>query len=260
MSEKPLIFLSHIHEEKDLAISLKQLIESVFPHVEVFVSSDESSNSVGNKWLSIITAALKKCKIEIILCSKFSVTRPWINFEAGAGWVREISVIPVCHSDMSPKTLPIPLNELHAVNLKSNDDLKKLFYSIAKDIDCRNPNKDDFSDFINSVNKFEDSYLFWDVFTSSFPLFERGFIESIKNGELNKKEYNLTETEINQMNSSLVKFNSYDLLKFERLNKRAMMDLSGNKGIIYACTVEPTKKLQQVLTDNRSIGYQQKIR
>lgn len=99
---KPIIFISHITEEKEIAIELKKLIEKkILGMMEVFVSSDENSIKLGHKWLEDITYALKNCVIEIILCSSESIKRPWINFEAGAGWIREnIPVIPLCHSGM----------------------------------------------------------------------------------------------------------------------------------------------------------------
>lgn len=97
--DKPVVFISHITEEKEMAMELKKLIEESFlGMLDVFVSSDENSISSGSKWLDNITSALSSCAIELILCSPNSVKRPWINFEAGAGWVRDIPVIPLCHS------------------------------------------------------------------------------------------------------------------------------------------------------------------
>ena len=117
---KPVIFLSHMHEERDIAIILKTLLESSFlDAINVFVSSDNSSNSLGEKWLDKITTELKGCKAMIILCSKISVQRPWINFEAGAGWIRDIPVIPICYAGITKGELPIPLNTLNAIEMKS---------------------------------------------------------------------------------------------------------------------------------------------
>ena len=45
----------------------------------------------------------------LVLCSTRSVAEPWINFEAGAGYIKDIPVIPICHSGMTVDTLPIPL-------------------------------------------------------------------------------------------------------------------------------------------------------
>ena len=74
---KPIVFISHITEEKELAIEFKRLIEESFlGMLEVFVSSDEDSIASGSRWLDNITEALKNCVIELILCSPESVKRP----------------------------------------------------------------------------------------------------------------------------------------------------------------------------------------
>lgn len=99
--EKSSVFISHIGDEATIAREFKSLIEENFlGMIEVFVSSDGSSVKMGEKWLNDISDALERCAVEIVICSPISVRRPWINFEAGAGWVRGIPVIPLCHSGM----------------------------------------------------------------------------------------------------------------------------------------------------------------
>ena len=157
--EKPIVFISHITEEAELALKLKDLIESSFlGMIEVFVSSDETSISAGARWLDNITESLSNCSIELILCSPKSVTRPWINFEAGAGWVRNIPVIPLCHSGMEPAKLPVPLNLLQAAKVSEISSLKLIFPVLGQAIGAKTPNID-FSDFVDSVISFERKYM-----------------------------------------------------------------------------------------------------
>jgi len=90
---KPTIFISHISEEKELATILKKHLENDFLElIEVFVSSDTESIFAGSNWLDSISSALRDACTELVLCSKASVNRPWINFEAGAGWMKKIPV------------------------------------------------------------------------------------------------------------------------------------------------------------------------
>ena len=162
-SRKPLVFISHITEEKEIAIAFKELIESNFlGMLDVFVSSDEDSIHMGQKWLDRISNGLKTCAIEIVLCSPISISRPWINFEAGAGWVRDIPVIPLCHSGIEPATLPIPLNLLQAAKANEVSSLKLIFPVLAQAIGAKTPNID-FDDFVAKVAKFEIRYTFWDA-------------------------------------------------------------------------------------------------
>ena len=71
-----LIFLSHIHEEKELALLLKQAIENEFSgFVDVFVSSDGVSIPAGANFLKKIEAGLVACIGAIYLISPTSVRR-----------------------------------------------------------------------------------------------------------------------------------------------------------------------------------------
>jgi hypothetical protein len=170
---KKVVFVSHIKEEKELAIQVKQFIEVAFLGIiDVFVSSDENSIPLGQKWLDDITEALKCCIIEIVLCSPKSVEKPWVNFEAGAGWVRDIPVIPLCHSGIQPSNLPMPLNLLQAANLNSVSELKLLLPLLANFIGSSIPNYD-FTDFVGKVKMFEKKYTFWNECNHCFSLVKK---------------------------------------------------------------------------------------
>ena len=115
-----MIFLSHIHEEKALAILVKQALEEEFSgFVDVFVSSDGTSIPAGSNFLKRIEDGLADCVGAIYLISPASVKRNWINFELGAVWIRnamsirsgasEIPALPICHSGATPGGLPAVL-------------------------------------------------------------------------------------------------------------------------------------------------------
>ncbi len=153
--QKALVFISHITEEKEIAVALKALVEATFLNmIDVFVSSDPTSIKMGRKWLDEITHALKTCAVEIILASPESVTRPWINFEGGSGWIRDIPVIPLCHSGMVPPKLPPPLSALQAATATEESELALVFPVLAEAIGCSLPNVD-FAPFMNIVVEFE---------------------------------------------------------------------------------------------------------
>jgi hypothetical protein len=165
---KPLVFISHIGEEDQVAKALKELIE---PHflglLDVFVSSDGGSIEMGQKWLDTVSAALKNCAIQIVVCSPKSVARPWVNFEAGAAWVREVPVIPLCHSGMTPSELPIPLSLLQAANLTDVDAMRLVIARLAKVLGSSAP-KVDLTAFVEHIRAFEEHYTFWDQCNSAF--------------------------------------------------------------------------------------------
>lgn len=154
----PQIFISHITEEGELAQLFKQQFHKDFlGMVDVFVSSDQISISVGSKWLDEIDAALKNAHVELILCSEQSVKRPWVNFEAGAGWVKGIPVVPVCHTGMRPVDLPIPLNMLEAIEATNTVGLQRIYKLLASKLGSAVPTGD-FTELVRSIRAFEQDY------------------------------------------------------------------------------------------------------
>lgn len=133
MPAKPEIFISHITSETEFAQLLKDhLTRDFLNFLKVFVSSDGQSIQGGVRWLEKLSDSLQRAQVEIVLCSKESIERPWVNFEAGAGWIRGIPLIPVCHAGLRPYELPVPLNMLQARELNQATDIKKLYQDIAK--------------------------------------------------------------------------------------------------------------------------------
>lgn len=127
------LFISHISEEGRLAEALKTHIEADFGGVfDVFVSSDLVSIDAGQAWLGAIEQALQRACVELVLCSASSVGKPWINFEAGAAWIRGIAVVPVCHSGLLPAQLPMPYSTLQAITLGDPLSVRRLYALLAK--------------------------------------------------------------------------------------------------------------------------------
>ena len=164
---KPVIFISHISEEAEIAIKLKQLIEKSFLNsVDVFVSSDANSSGVGDGWLDRIKENLSNTIYAIIICSPKS-------------WIKQIKIAPLCHSGAFPNRLPIPLTTFNGALLNNETGLNNLFLSISKEISLSQPTVD-FKDFINFIVDFQIKYLFTDKL---FEIFEKlneyspGFIE-----------------------------------------------------------------------------------
>lgn len=176
---KTTIFISHITEEAELANIIKSAIDRDFlGMVEIFVSTDSTSITLGTKWLDRISEKLTTAAAIIVLCSRESVKRPWINFEAGAGWVKNIPVIPLCHSGLNPTMLPVPLNMLQALNGNDPKKLAELYESVARELGSNAPTpnyasiaqqisdfevkyrlKSDVLDHLNSIKKIDSSFL-----------------------------------------------------------------------------------------------------
>lgn len=162
MQNKKLVFISHITEESDLAKIISNEIKSSFLGLlDTFVSSDGESLPAGGRWLDTIDAALSNSAIQISLCSPQSVKRPWINFEAGASWIRRIPVVPLCHSGLSKSGLPVPLSMLQAADLTNAADLKVVFNELAKILGAAKTPDVDYSALIQKSAAFIENYTYF---------------------------------------------------------------------------------------------------
>jgi len=163
------LFLSHIHEEKELAVLIKAAIEEEFSgFVEVFVSSDGTSIPAGSNFLKRIEDGLVNCIGALYLISPVSVKRNWINFELGAVWIRnaisiraegsEIPALPFCHSNMTPAELPQPIGNLNAITANQASQLEFAFRSIQTAVGGKGSLRTNFDELAKQVVLFEREY------------------------------------------------------------------------------------------------------
>jgi TIR domain len=215
---KVVVFLSHITEEKALAEIIKGHIERDFIGlIDVFVSSDDRSINIGRRWLSDVDNALRTAAAMIVLCSPDSVKRPWINFEAGAAWIREIPVAPVCHTGMQPSGLPVPLNLLQAIDASREQDWEGLYRTIAGRLDSTIPSGQ-FTDLVEEVTDFERDYRFIRHVRESIltliaikPKMRQLFVPD---SEINTAEGRIPSHQIDQMRAPLASLQNQGILKF----------------------------------------------
>lgn len=155
---KKTLFISHVSTETELAQYLKERFDKDFlGSLDVFVSSDQTTIAAGTRWLAEVEKGLKNADLQIVLCSKESVGRPWVNFEAGAVWLSGVPVIPVCHSGMTPGDLPVPLSMLEAIQVSDADGLRKLYSAVAHVVKLQMP-EIDFGTVASEVQAVEVKY------------------------------------------------------------------------------------------------------
>ncbi len=95
------IFISFIHEDEKVADAVKRFLhEKLEANSKVFLASDKWAIYAGEDWLKKIKDELASAKVVVLLLRKESVGRPWVNFEAGAAWLTEKVIVPVCFRDL----------------------------------------------------------------------------------------------------------------------------------------------------------------
>ena len=188
------IFLSHIHEEKNLAVLIKEAIEEEFSgFVEVFVSSDGTSIPAGSNFLKRIEDGLVNCIGAIYLISPASVKRNWVNFELGAVWIRnaisirsgghEIPALPLCHSNMIPNELPQPIGNLNAIVANQASQLEFAFRSLQNAVGGKGALRTNFDELAQKVVAFEREYTLGETVKSFFAVLEEDSSPIIKHCE-----------------------------------------------------------------------------
>jgi len=70
--------------------------------------------------LDRIDQAITESGILIAICSPISIARPWVNFEIGCAWIKEIPIILICHSGLTKSTLPPPIATFQALDFSSD--------------------------------------------------------------------------------------------------------------------------------------------
>ena len=154
------VFISHASGESELGNLIKTHIDAAFIGlIDVYVSSDGTSIAVGDNWMNSVLSHLQEADIFIILCSQFSLDRPWINLELGAGLTRGKTIIPLCHTDLlAAQLVRRPLSDFEALNASDPQGLKSLFTKLANALGSRVPTID-WARLAREVQVFESRYL-----------------------------------------------------------------------------------------------------
>jgi len=139
---KPIIFVSHAAVDTEIASRFKSDVEKSFLGLcKLFVSSNLDSLQGGREWIQEIKQNLSEAKILIGLLSPVALSRPWVYTEFGAGWIRSIPTISICHSGLDKGQLPVPLSHFQALNLTDKVHLEHLYGQISQAIGCQRPDR-----------------------------------------------------------------------------------------------------------------------
>jgi hypothetical protein len=156
--QKPIIFISHIHEEEPCANALEKVLrKALLGALDIFNTSNRTSIAAGDPWRDKIVEMLKRAASVLVIASPNSVSSPWVNFEAGGAWVSGTRVIPCCIKGMTPSSLPAPLSHLQALDLSSPEDLHLLINHLAEGAGLDAPAEFDFSKAAEALVKSWDS-------------------------------------------------------------------------------------------------------
>jgi hypothetical protein len=127
------IFISYVHEDYEIANALTNLLrDKEVGCTNVFFTGNEWLLYAGEIWLDRIRAELTAAKVVLCLFSPRSMGRPWLHFEAGAAWLTNRILIPVCIGGLGREDLQIPYAGIQSVTLTDTHSAYYLIRSICK--------------------------------------------------------------------------------------------------------------------------------
>jgi hypothetical protein len=129
-----LVFLSHAAKDQALAIFLKKLIEEAVAGADVFVSSDTEDLRPGDEWVRRIRKNLRAARVLLVLASERALARPWVWYEAGSAWSREIRMITCCIGKIRKNNLYAPFSSYQALNLDEASDFSNLLIELGREL------------------------------------------------------------------------------------------------------------------------------
>jgi hypothetical protein len=139
MSEKPVIFISHSSQDKELARRVKIGLEKAFKEIlhtdmELFVSSSPEAIKIGSNWFNTVMDKLDLAVALIVLITESSINKPWIWFEIGYFWRKQhskehIAIYPLYKPGVE---IPSPLNVLQAKSMSDEAEVKAAMRDLAE--------------------------------------------------------------------------------------------------------------------------------
>src|SRR5689334_8438821 len=122
----PTIFLSHAAADAALAAFVEEQILRLVPASIVFRTSRTGQIMPGEEWFKVITTHLRESDEYLILLTPNSIARPWMWFEAGAGWMSGRRVLPVTAA-LPVSDVPEPLKFFQVYSLEEPKEASKVF-------------------------------------------------------------------------------------------------------------------------------------
>ena len=258
---KPILFISHITEERDFALALKDVFKDIYgEQLSVFVSSSKTNIDLGDNWIEKVNYNLENMSMMIVLCSKESYKRNWINYEAGVGIGKNILVIPVIYGNLTIKELGLPLNQWEILKFEDSIFLEKIVIKIDKCCSIKSSLKNKIIH-IENLRRVEKELFFYNrginvmgeliKSTNDITNFFKIFLVALENGKFHENPNTsivgmFSDKYISEFNEIVSKNNMESHLKLEIvLGEEQETEYSIN-GCLYKCKFIISEKLKDL--------------
>ncbi len=129
------VFVSHVADDKDLAIALKRSLEAYLgPGVEVFVSSHPESIRAGKDAKNRIQEMLRRAGVCVTIVTPRAIKSRWPYYESAFIEARERPVFPCRARGAGWAEIGPPLNWPQGLHLANVDELRTLHKEISTEL------------------------------------------------------------------------------------------------------------------------------
>jgi len=124
-------FLSFSAEDAPVAEFLCHTFNHLFQgHGQFFTSTGGLVS--GDRWLERVKEEIAFADAVLVLLSRHSLLRPWLNIEVGAFWATDKTIHPLLHGGAQPEDLHRPLADFQALDINSRAGVTALVDLLTK--------------------------------------------------------------------------------------------------------------------------------
>lgn len=150
------VFISHSHEDKDLAKRMVDLLVKairVNPDEIRCTSVPGCDLAGGDPSADVLKKNLQDCDVVIGLITSKSLSSSFVLFELGAAWGLGKRLIPFVGPDHDPGIMRAPLRDLHAYRWRTRTDWEKLIDDLARSLGVAKQNQTYYSPTVDDIIK-----------------------------------------------------------------------------------------------------------
>ena len=120
------LFISHAVTDRAVAELVARELTARVPAVTTFIASRPGDIPPG-EWFETVKAELRAAGAYLVLLSHRSIVRPWVAFEAGAGWHSRRRVFTCTVGGLTKSTVPPPFSHFQILDLENADEAAVFF-------------------------------------------------------------------------------------------------------------------------------------
>ncbi|MGD0585090.1 MAG: toll/interleukin-1 receptor domain-containing protein [Oryzomonas sp.] len=128
---EPLVFISYDNHDIDLVIALDGIIKRIFEDkIKTFVAKRDIKAGE-DAFKKMLHDSLAKCSIVLAICTKRSLTSPWLWFESGAGFGSSSSALIPIWAGITPEEFKAPMTIFQGKNIVVKTEVQDVMTRIS---------------------------------------------------------------------------------------------------------------------------------